>query len=160
MIKDNLKIKGQLVIEKTTAAGEVERTEVNNLVVDDGIEYILSCVVNDSNNDGTGDRPAVMSHMAVGEDGTTQVSTDSALGAEIATGGRQGLVSTTLDSATNSMEFVCLFDAGEGTGAIEEAGIFNASSGGTMLARTTFPVINKEALDKLTITWVITLAVA
>jgi hypothetical protein len=160
MIKDNLKIKGQLVIEKTTAAGEVERTEVNNLVVDDGIEYILSCVVNDSNNDGTGDRPAVMSHMAVGTDGTAQVSTDSALGAEIVSGGRQGLVSTTLDSATNSMEFVCLFDAGEGTGAIEEAGIFNASSGGTMLARTTFPVINKEALDKLTITWVITLAVA
>jgi hypothetical protein len=158
MIKDNLTVKGQLTITKTnTATGAEEVTEINNLVVDDGLEYILSSIVA---NDGSINRPDPMSHMAVGTDGTTQVSTDSALGAEIATGGRQGLVSTTLDGATNSLEFVCLFDAGEGSGAIEEAGIFNAESGGTMLARTTFPVINKEALDKLTITWVITLAVA
>jgi hypothetical protein len=158
MIKDNLTVKGQLTITKTnTATGAEEVTEINNLVVDDGLEYILSSIVA---NDGVAARPNPMSHMAVGTDGTAQVSTDSALGAEISTGGRQPLVSTTLDTATNSLEFVCLFDAGEGSGAIEEAGIFNASSGGTMLARTTFPVINKEALDKLTITWVITLAVA
>jgi hypothetical protein len=158
MIKDNLTVKGQLTITKTNmATGAEEVTEINNLVVDDGLEYILSSIVA---NDGVAARPNPMSHMAVGEDGTTQVSTDSALGAEISAGGRQPLVTTTLDTATNSLEFVCLFDAGEGSGAIEEAGIFNASSGGTMLARTTFPVINKEALDKLTITWVITLAVA
>ena len=158
MIKDNLKTKGQLVIEKTNAVGEVERTEVNNLVVDSGIEYILKCTVSDSNADSTPDRPDVMSHMAIGTDSTAQVASDTSLGTEVASGGRQGLVSTTLNSATNSMEFVCLFDVGEGTGAIVESGIFNSASGGTMLARTTFPVVNKEPLDKLTITWVISLA--
>jgi len=48
------------------------------------------------------------------------------------------------------------FGAGVGTGAVTEAGIFNASSAGTMLCRTTFSVINKAAADTLGITWTVT----
>jgi hypothetical protein len=47
---------------------------------------------------------------------------------------------------------------GVGTGAISEAGIFNASSGGTMLCRTVFPVVNKQASDTIAITWTITIS--
>jgi len=46
--------------------------------------------------------------------------------------------------------------AGYGTGAVSEAGIFNASSAGDMLARTVFSTINKAAADTLGITWTIT----
>ena len=50
------------------------------------------------------------------------------------------------------------FAAGSGTGAITEAGVFNASSGGTMLCRTVFSVVNKGADDSMTITWTITVS--
>ena len=45
-----------------------------------------------------------------------------------------------------------------GTGAITEAGIFNASSSGTMLCRTVFSVVNKGASDSMTITWTVTVS--
>ncbi len=50
------------------------------------------------------------------------------------------------------------FGAGVGTGAITESGLFNAASGGTMLCRQTFPVINKGSSDTLTVTWQYTLS--
>jgi len=50
------------------------------------------------------------------------------------------------------------FGAGVGTGAITEAGLFNATSGPTMLCRQTFPVINKGASDTLIVTWQYTLS--
>ena len=48
--------------------------------------------------------------------------------------------------------------ATDGTGAITEAGIFNASTGGDMFARTKFAVVNKGAADSMTITWTITVS--
>jgi hypothetical protein len=51
-----------------------------------------------------------------------------------------------------------MFPAGTATGAITEAGIFNAATGGTMLCRTTFPVINKGSADSLAVTWVVTVS--
>lgn len=50
------------------------------------------------------------------------------------------------------------FAPGVGTGAITESGEFNASSGGTMLCRQTFPVITKESADTLVLTWTFTLS--
>ena len=44
------------------------------------------------------------------------------------------------------------------TGAITEAGLFNASSSGTMLCRTVFSVVNKGASDAMTITWTVTVS--
>ena len=41
--------------------------------------------------------------------------------------------------------------------AVTEAGVFNASSSGTMLCRTVFPVVNKGADDTMSVTWTITL---
>lgn len=48
------------------------------------------------------------------------------------------------------------FGPGNAVGAITEAGVFTASSGGTMLARQVFAVINKDSDDSLEITWEIT----
>ena len=60
--------------------------------------------------------------------------------------------------AANSITYVATFSAGEGTGAITEAGLFNASSAGDMLCRTVFPVINKGVNDSCTITWSVTVS--
>jgi hypothetical protein len=56
--------------------------------------------------------------------------------------------------------FVSSFEAGDGTGAVTEAGLFNAATGGDMLCRTVFSVVNKAADDTMAITWTITLSAA
>jgi hypothetical protein len=75
----------------------------------------------------------------------------------------------------NTITYACTFLPGVGTGAIVEAGIFNESSpsgttsgnagsyastrtGGTMLCRTTFAVVNKGADDTMSITWTVTIS--
>jgi hypothetical protein len=52
--------------------------------------------------------------------------------------------------------YVATFPPGTGTGAVTEAGILDNSTGGTLLCRTTFGVINKAAADTLGITWTVT----
>lgn len=56
----------------------------------------------------------------------------------------------------NVVTYKATWAAGDGTGAIVEAGIFNSSIAGSMLAASTFSVINKGASDTLTITWTVT----
>ena len=94
-----------------------------------------------------------MSHMAIGTGSTAAAAGNTALGSESA---RTGLTSTTVSGA--DIVYVDTFAAGTGTGAITEAGIFNASSGGTMLCRTVFSVVNKGANDAMTITWTVTVS--
>jgi hypothetical protein len=60
--------------------------------------------------------------------------------------------------STNTIAYVSSFEAGDATGAVTEAGIFNASSSGTMLCRVVFSAINKAADDTMSVTWTITLS--
>lgn len=134
-----------LVQDATT--GEVKHDiETTNLVVDTGLDYIASRMA--------GTSAAVMSHMAIGSGTTAAAAGDTALGSQL--GSRNALTSTTVTD--NSVEYVASFNAGEGTGAVTEAGIFNASTSGTMLCRTVFDVINKGASDSMTITWTVTVS--
>ena len=94
-----------------------------------------------------------MSHMGIGSGSTAAAASDTALGNQLA---RTGLTSTTVSGA--DVVYVDTFPAGTGTGAVTEAGIFNASSGGTMLCRTVFDVVNKGASDAMTITWTVTVS--
>lgn len=148
MIQDQVKPTGQVNIKIVGPDGKVkEDRTVPNAVVFDGKEYIASRLT------GT---PTAMSHMAVGSDNTAVDATstgDAALGTEL---GRVTLTSST--AASNVVTYVASFPAGTGTGAVVEAGIFNAASGGVMLARTVFSVVNKGADDAMTITWAITVS--
>jgi hypothetical protein len=114
------------------------------LVVDVGLAYIASRMV------GTTD--TVMSHMGLGEGTTAAAAGDTAL--ETPLGSR--VVLTSHEAVDNAVSYVATFPAGTGTGAVTEAGVFNASTNGTMLCRTVFSVINKAAGDAMTITWTVT----
>lgn len=145
-IQDSIKMTGQLRLVLTDENGNIKQDqEVKNLVVTVGKAFIASRM-----KDATA---AVMSHMAVGTSSTAPAVGDTALGGEIS-GSRTALTSTTV--TTNSVAYVCTFGTGVGTGAVQEAGILNDPTAGTMLCRTTFPVINKGASDTLTITWTCT----
>jgi hypothetical protein len=91
--------------------------------------------------------------MAIGTGSTSPGASDSALGTQT---GRVSLSGNTV--STNTITYTATFPAGTGDGAITEAGIFNASSGGTMLCRTTFPVVNKASGDTIAVTWVVTVS--
>ena len=152
MINENLKLSGQLNILLKDKAGNIkENIDTKNLVVNTGLAYIVSRMV--------GTTKAVMTHMAVGSGTTAAAATQTDLVTLL--GSREALDSTTI-SGTNDEKvvFVSSFEAGDGTGAVTEAGLFNAATGGDMLCRTVFSVVNKAADDTMAITWTITLSAA
>jgi len=144
MIQDSIKVTGELKITVTNPNGNVtQETVIPNLVVTSGKDYIAERM-----KDAT---TTAMSHMAIGTGTTSAAAGDTALETEA---GRVTLTSTTVTA--NAVAYVATFGAGTGTGAITEAGLFNASSSGDMLCRTVFSVINKGAADTLGITWTVT----
>jgi hypothetical protein len=134
-----LAMKGRLTI----ALNDEVVQEINNLVVTTGKGYVASRM-----KDATA---TAMSHMAVGSGSTAAAPGDTALGSESA---RVALTSTTVSGA--DVVYVATFGAGTGTAALTEAAVLNASSSGTMLCRTVFPIVNKGASDSMTITWTVT----
>lgn len=150
MINDKIKAVGVVAFELFDAQGNLKDSGSNNLVVDSGLAYIISRMKDTAAN--------VMSHLAVGTSSTATADAQTTLISEIA---RIALTSTTIvtTNVTNdSIQYVATFYPGTATGALTEAGLFNAASAGAMLARTVFPVINKGDLDTLTITWKVTVA--
>jgi len=134
-----LAMKGRLTI----AINDEVVQEVDNLVVTTGKGYVASRMKDAS--------ATAMSHMAVGTGSTAAAAGDTALGSEAA---RIALTSTTVSGA--DVIYVATFGAGVGTAALTEAAILNASSSGTMLCRTVFPVVNKQGTDSMSVTWTVT----
>tara|TARA_B100001093_G_C26130246_1_gene718810 strand:- start:64 stop:507 length:444 start_codon:yes stop_codon:yes gene_type:complete len=147
MIKTNkLKATGSVNIVVRSEDGKIsQELTVPNLVVDTGLNYIASRMKDAS--------ATAMSHMAVGTGTTAAAAGNTALVTESA---RVALTSSTVTAG--SISYVASYAAGTGTGALTEAGIFNASSSGTLLCRTLFSVINKGSADTMTITWTITIS--
>ena len=150
MINENLKLSGQLSIVLKDKAGNVkEQRDVKNLVVNTGLAYIASRMKDTTKG--------AMSHMALGSGTTAAAETDTDLGTLL--GSREALDSTTISGTNNEkVVYVSSFEAGDATGAVTEAGIFNAATSGDMLCRTVFAVVNKSADDTMAVTWTITLS--
>jgi len=145
-IIENLKVRGDLNIKLYDAQGNIkEDIDHTNLVVSSGIAFIISRM--------GGTSKGVMSHMALGAGTTAAAANQTDLVSLL--GSRVALDSATINAA--NMTYVSTFGAGVATGAVTEAGIFNASSGSDMLCRTVFPVVNKQSGDTMVITWVVSL---
>lgn len=140
-MNDNLTLTGKIQLHLN---GELVLTK-DNLIVTAGKTWVATLMQSGS---GT-----PMSHMAVGTSGTSPAVGDTTLNAEIA---RVALSVNGGTRTNNQIAYVGVFPPGTGTGTIQEAGLLNASSNGTMLSHVTFASIAKGALDQLTITWTIT----
>ena len=138
-----IKATGRVLIEKIFPDGSRETLRVANTVVNVGKNFIASRMVN---------ADAIISHVAVGTGNTGVQATDTALQTQLA---RVALSGGTVSN--NVVTYTATIPAGTGTGALVEAGLFNNSTGGTMLARTTFAVVNKGASDSIAITWTVTI---
>jgi len=158
MFQDLMKLSGELDILLLDKDGNVKDSrKETNLVVSTGLAFICSRMEDAS--------ASVMSHMALGTGTTAEAAGNTAL--QTQSGLRKALTST--NASSNTITYVASFGDGQGlsnetisgngtaTTAVTEAGIFNAGTAGTMLCRTTFPVVNKADGDTLQITWTITL---
>ena len=151
-MEDAFRVTGKIHLLLTDEQGRVkDERKINNMVVNLGLAYIASRMM--------GTAQAVMTHMAVGTGVTAETQTQTALTTEVS---RVALTSSTIINTNvtgDSVQYVCVYLANVGiSGALSEAGIFNAASAGIMLARKTFAVVNKANADTLTATWVITAA--
>lgn len=155
-----IKISGALsiIVTDSITGNTKQEIYIPNLVVATGKTFIASRIV--------GTSAAIMSHMGIGTNATGEVVGDTALGAELTVaGGYTGYSRAALSIATSSSNVVTYSasfpannpSAPAGGAILREAGIFNASSAGTMLCRTTFPIVTKLPADALTITWTITI---
>lgn len=142
---DDIKATGEVEFILVDSEGNVKEKFSKNLVVTVGKNFIASRMI--------GTASTVMSHMAVGTSNTAPAAGNTTLGTEV---GRAAF-SVGASATNNVVSYTAIFGPGTGTGALVEAGIFNAGAAGTMLARTVFGVINKGASDSLTINWNITI---
>ena len=144
-MNDGLKLRGDVALVLRDKDGNIKDERlIENLIVDTGLNFICDRMKDDE---------TAMTHMALGSGSTAAAAGDTTLGSQL--GSREVLDSSTVTN--NQIVYVSSFEAGDATGAVTEAGIFNASSGGTMLCRTVFSVVNKAADDTLSVNWTITL---
>lgn len=146
MTKDTIKVSGRLVLKLYDKNNNIKKViEVPNLVVSSGLSYIASRM--------TSTLIGVMSHMAVGISDTATNISQTTLVSEIDREELTGSLAT-----GSAITYNATFSAGSGTGTLVEAGIFNDATTGTMLCRTVFPAITKEADDILTINWLVSIS--
>lgn len=145
MIFDGVKATGDVSIINART-GEV--LETKNTVLTLGKEWIAQRC--------TGEASSLVTHLAVGTSTTVVAVGQTALVAENARAALNaaGAVKPT---SKNVMRFEATFNAGVGTGALTEAGLFTAASAGTCVARTVFSVKNKGVDDIFTVVWEITI---
>lgn len=143
--KEDIVAFGRLQIQKFREGVLLQEVNTPNMIVSIGKQFIMERLISNI--------PTQINHMAIGSGTTAPVSTDSTLEAELS---RLGIGMPLRNNTT--VTFTGIFPAGNGTGTISEAGLFNALSGGTMLARTTFTPIEKGVDDTLAISWHIALS--
>ena len=147
---ESVKMRGDVHFLMKNEKGEVTLDRWHrNLVVTVGKNHIADQLADAGE--------AAMSHMAIGTGTTAAAAGDTALQTEL---DRNVLASKTqgIGGEENKVTYSCEWPAGDGTGAITEAGIFNSASAGVMLCRSVFPVKNKGTGDSLTLTWVLTIS--
>lgn len=124
---------------------------VSNLVTNAGLAGIASRI------NGSGGE-AAFTYIAVGTGTTAAAAGDTALQTELASSGlsrANGTVSRVTTDVTNDSARVTYTFTVTGSQAVTEAGLLNASSSGTLLARQVFSAVNVVNGDSLAITWTI-----
>ncbi len=147
-MEEMIKVTGHIDLKLYDENGQLkDQREVKNLVVTAGKNYLATWLTAATQSD------YFMRYIALGEGTNPAAIGDTTLQTELAT-----RVAGVLTSALNVWQNIASFGPGVDTGAITEAGLFSASTVGTLFARQVFSVINKAAGDTLAITWEITLS--
>jgi len=148
IFREHPMLKGHLIIIHRDKHGKVlTKLEKSNLIPNAGLAAVAGLILTDVTI-------AAFDYIAIGTGTTAPASTDTALGAETH---REAATGTRITTAVtnDTAQLVATFSGYTGSEAITEAGIFNAATGGDMLARQTFTALNVDwdGGDSIEITW-------
>lgn len=147
-IKDGIDIRGEVFVRcfNTKTNKEVAKRKISNLVVRGGKDLVASVFAGLSAD--------TVTHVELGSN--TPPEAPSASQTELVDPHTPRVsVTPTVSTGPASIVYEAEFGPGVVTGDVAEAGLFTASTGGVMVARTTFASIPKGADDKITVTWTI-----
>lgn len=143
-MKDYVPISGRVrVVVRDDDGSIVHVEESDNIVVIDGFNAFAALIAAEA--------ISAVSHMAVGDGGGTQPDEDQSdlQGTELAR------VSTTLTRTDNELEYVSDFSSISGDVDVNEFGLFNDATAGTMFARwvtNTFTLFDSQSME---VSWTI-----
>ena len=143
-----MQLHGAMTLIISRANGDTETIYKDNLIVNVGFDFIADAIGKSAS------RPSVMGYIALGTGTTAAAATQSALVTEI----DRNAATYAHTAGTKTFTFTADFLAGDATGAITEAGVFNAATAGIMFDRVVFPVVNKGSDDSLTAVFTFTMS--
>lgn len=147
---ERVQIRGYFELLHRDSDGRVlDRREIKNLVVDAGKAGVASRI------NGAGGE-AAFTFVAIGTGAVAPAAGDTALGAEITTGGgarAAGTATRVTTDVTNDTAQVVVTFSFTASFAVTESGLLNASSAGVLLSRQTFSAVNVANGDSLQVTW-------
>lgn len=145
MKEEGLSYRGEVDFILKDSSGKIKKKFTKkNLVVNTGLALGVARLI--------GVVSDALSHVALGTSTTAASNSQTGLITEIARVA-SSIATITTTSANDTIEFTTTFPAGTATGALTEAGLFNASSAGVMFSRIVFSVTNKAAGDELVVVW-------
>lgn len=139
---DGFKLKGRFKIENTTTG---ETRFVENTIHNVGFSTIIGRI-------GSGLTGSPFSHIALGTGSSTINSSDTALGAETLRLEANSIAQATTSVSNDTLRMIGSF-TGDTTETLNEAGIFNLSSAGSMLSRVNFAGVPVVADDAINVTY-------
>ncbi len=152
-IGDVLQLRGSIelqlrsIVDGTPVEGTYRR--IDNTVVTAGRRWVLSRIKSSS--------PAAetITSIAVGTSTTAPATSDTGLNSETTRIAIGTYTTTGLDSNPPSWRAECQYATNEANTTLGEAGLFNSSSGGTLLSHVTFATINKTTSNTLSVSYTI-----
>ena len=133
----------QMVLRREDGSGLYVAHE--NLITTKGFDLVCDVL-------GKNAQPGDLTHIGIGTGTTAAAVAQTAL----VTQNARAVAAYAHVAGTKVFTMVVTFAPATGTGAITEAGCFNAANSGTMFNRVVFAAVNKAAADSLTVTFTFT----
>jgi hypothetical protein len=149
---DSLGPHGYVVVSVLRNGLEVYHHEDHNLITTAGKDFIAAQI--GSTSPGTNGA----NYIALTNTAVTPAAGDTTLSGEIALNGLSRAAGTYAHTAGASTFTVSKTFTATASQSAQAAGLFTASSSGTMMAENTFTQVSLANGDQLTITWTITLS--
>ncbi len=150
-VSDFIQMRGSVEIALHNAFTDevVARREIENSVVRIGRRWVLAKIQSNS-------PPAEeIDNMAVGTDTSAPATSDLALGNETDRNVIGTFARENESASPPSWQAQASWATNEANTTLSEVGLFQSSSGGTMLARATFTTLDKRTSNTLTISYTI-----
>lgn len=142
-----------IITVRDSHGGIVYTQTTHNLITNAGKDFISNQIGSTTSSTNGAN------YIALTTDNTSPAAGDTTLTNEITTGGlarAQGVYAHT--GGTNTYTISKTFTASTSFTGVDKAGLFTASSAGTMFAESSFSSINLVSGDTISITWTVTLA--